>query len=117
MPTPSITGTVSYTHLDVYKRQGSGITLTIDGPVVAPPSQIFNPAQNALPGYVPVAFGPTYQRLNVKWFGAVGDGTTPDDVAFNNALAALNKMGAAIFELPKPSIPSYAPYNLSLIHI
>ncbi|HLZ10334.1 MAG TPA: hypothetical protein VKT80_17225, partial [Chloroflexota bacterium] len=74
----------------------SAVTLTINGPVDAPAIQIFSYVSAPSPGYAPVKFGPTYQRLNVKWFGAVGDGSTADDGAFNFALAALSSMGSAI---------------------
>jgi hypothetical protein len=58
----------------------NGITLTINGPIVAPLSQIFS-------GSGTVALGGLGGPAFPQWWGAAGDGTTSDTAAFTSAVA------------------------------
>ena len=71
----------------------AGSTLTINGPVVASSMQIFSGAGVVTFG-LPSAGTQSCQDLNVKWWGAVGDGLTDDWAPVQAALnAAWNVVG------------------------
>jgi Pectate lyase superfamily protein len=65
------------------------------------------------------------QGVNVKTFGAVGDGVTDDTAAFNSALASLTKAGGGTCLVPKgtylisattnPAITSHVSSNVHLV--
>lgn len=82
---------------------GTGVTLTINGTIDAAPQRIFSYTSG---GANPVAFGTTPQSLNVKWFGAVGDGATDDSGAFTQACLSLGTLVGAIHGLPSPFSPN-----------
>lgn len=68
-----------------------GQTVAINGAVDAPATQIFSGAGT-------VTFGGTQasHELNVKWWGAKGDGVTPDHVAIQAALTAAAQQANAL---------------------
>lgn len=57
---------------------------------------IINPAGGTNQGWRRIYSGP----INVKWFGAKGDGTTTDTTAVNSAIALANSKGAVTLYFP-----------------
>jgi hypothetical protein len=66
----------------------AGTTIqTFTGPIIAPPTRIFatNNSTISINGATPMIYA--------EWFGAVGNGTTSDSLAINNALGAMTQGG------------------------
>ena len=55
--------------------------------------------------------------LDVRSFGAAGDGRTDDTDAFTKALAAASKAGGGVVYAPRGNYLFRGSLNLSLIHI
>ena len=57
--------------------------------------------------------------VNVKWFGAVGDGATDDSVAITNALSVLNAQGGGGLYLPESTyfITNHIVVDFSNAHV
>lgn len=51
------------------------------------------------------------KRINVRWFGAVGDGTTDDTTAIGNARTALVAQGGGFLDFPHTG----SPYKCNLV--
>ena len=88
--------TIPRTHAVWFTSNGiisidSGVTLAINGAVDAPEAQIFSGAG--------LATGPTFAdvgEINVRWFGAKGDGSTDDSLAIQAAVNAARRSDRAV---------------------
>lgn len=86
-----------------------GYTLTVQGPIIAGSVQIFS-------GEGTSTFGGTqaFQELNVKWWGAEGNGGTDDNLAIQAALDAAENLVDTLSTVRQYPAGAYEYYNIGV---